>query len=53
MEEFTEVEIKEFSRVQLPCEQMYTHSVPKDFKALADPTTVFEYEELTAIDIAL
>lgn len=53
MDDLTEPEIKAISSYQFSSEKMFAHSIPKDFKALADPTTAFEYDELPALDIAL
>jgi putative SOS response-associated peptidase YedK len=53
MDDLTEPQIQELASYQLPSEYMYAYTIPKDFKALEDPTIEYEYEELPALDIAL
>jgi putative SOS response-associated peptidase YedK len=53
MEDLTEPQIKELASYQLSSAQMYAYTIPKAFKALEDPTTPFEYEEVPVLDIAL
>ena len=48
-----EKRIKEIASYQFPSEEMWAHTIVKDFKTAFDPTTPFEYEELPELDIAL
>ncbi|MBW0164996.1 MAG: SOS response-associated peptidase [Sediminibacterium sp. Gen4] len=53
MEDLSEDRIKEIASYQLPSDEMYAYTIPKDFKALEEPCTPFEYSELPDLDIAL
>ena len=53
MNDLSEQRIKELASFKLASEDMYAYSIPKDFKALEEPCTPFEYSELPDLDIAL
>jgi len=53
MEDISEERIKQIASYQLPSEEMFAHTIAKDFKSAPDPTTEFEYEELPPLDVAI
>lgn len=53
MEDLSEQRIQELASYQLPSEEMYAYTIPKDFKTLEEPCVPYEYSELPDLDIAL
>ena len=51
--DLTEKRIKEIASYKLPSENMFAHTIAKDFKTALDPCAPFEYEDLPELDIAL